>query len=464
MIPYPHSLAGRLTFWYATIFSLCFLVVFGVFYLIMNHHFHRWTDTQLKEEVIETNMAYDANGRAGVIQQFRQEEASEGERFMGRIVSAEGKVVFEVVPDRWAGVAVNDSLAQETRSEHHQIELLEFDGDHIVRVIYSRLPDGALIQIGLALLDHELWMRQFASNLAKVALLTLLVSVCACWFMTRKALDPVREMARTAASVSGRSLGQRVPLSGRGDEVDRLAQAFNGMLERIDTLVGGLREVTDTLAHDLRTPIAGIRGMAEVTIRIQRDPETYRLALYQIIEQMDRLLAMFNSILDVAEAESGALVLRNEEVSIADLANQTVQVFEPVALDKGIDLQPSITPGLTVKGDRGRLSQVLANLLDNALKYTLPGGQILLSAHPDREGKGLCITVTDSGIGISEKDLPHIFERYYRGDRSRSGPGVGLGLPLVQGIVKAHGGTITVESQPQKGTTFRLLLPIDGNS
>lgn len=454
-----HSLAGRLTLWYAGVFSLCFLAVFGAFYMLMHNHFDRWTDAQLKEEVVEVNVAYDKDGPNGIVQQLKVEEASEGGRFMGRLIDGEGRVTFETAPGYWSGVGINHMLVTRARSGLEDVEKLELDAGHPVRVIYSRFPDGSVVQIGLALLEHEIWMRRFARDLAKVALLALVLSVGAGSFMARRALSPICEMAQTAAAISGRSMGQRVPVSGCRDEVDQLARSFNAMLDRIDTLVEGVRNVTDNVAHDIRTPISGIRGMAEVTLRSQREPSAYRAALYQIIEQLDLLLSLSNTILDVAEAESGALSLRLETVALDNLVIDIVQTFEPVATAKGIDLEAKVSPGIRMEGDKGRLGQMLANLLDNAIKYTPHGGRIRLFVEPGPAPRGVAVTVTDTGTGICEKDLPHIFERYYRGDKSRSEPGVGLGLPLVQGIVKAHGGHVTVESRPGKGSVFRVFLP-----
>jgi heavy metal sensor kinase len=459
MIKHLHSLATRLTLWYAGIFSLCFLAVFTVFYVIIQSQFHRWTDAELREELLEVKMAYDEDGLPGVVGQLRKEEASEGGRFLGRLIDGHGQVSFETAPGHWARVLVNQELVTKARSGKEEVEQPWIKGNHKARVMYSALPDGSVIQVGLTLLDHELWMMEFSEGLIKVAFLALALSVAAGGFMAQRALLPIQMMARTASTISGRSLGQRVPISDRGDEVDQLATSFNEMLERIDVLVQGLQDVTDSLAHDLRTPMTGIRGLAEVTLRSRRDPEAYQAALSQIIEQVDRLLALSNSILDVGEAESGALVLCFEPVALDDLADEIALTFEPVAIDRGIKLETDIAQGLKTRGDAARLGQVLANLLDNAIKYTPAGGRIrlLVGLAPDHEG--IAITVADTGIGVSEKDLPHIFERYYRGDKSRSGPGVGLGLPLVQGIVKAHGGHVSVESRPGEGAVFHVVLP-----
>jgi signal transduction histidine kinase len=430
----------------------------------MRSHFHHWTDNELRIALTEVRVAYAGYGLEGVIRQLILQEVSEEGRFLGRIINPEGRVLFETAPGLWAKAPIDEELVRNARSGKEDFEISELDYGKAGRVFYSPMPDGSVVQLGLSLLEHEIWIRKFAGIVGKVAILTFILSICAGGFMARRALNPIRQMARTASAITGRSLGQRVPLSGRGDEVDQLAAAFNAMLGRIDTLVEGLRDVTDTIAHDLRTPITGIRGMAEVTLRSPRDGDTYRMTLYQTMEQMDRLLTMFDSILDVAEAESGTLALKNETVVMDEVADEIVQAFGPVAQDKGIRLEWSVHEGLVVRGDRGRLTHVLINLIDNAIKYTPSGGSIRLTVESHSTLEGVLVTVADTGIGISGKDLPHIFERYYRGDESRSGPGVGLGLPLAQGIIKSHGGSVTVESRPGYGSMFHVFLPFDSHA
>jgi signal transduction histidine kinase len=460
-IKYFRSLPGRLTILYTGVFGFCFLAVVGVFYATMCSHLHYWTDLELREELIEVDMAFRAQGLPGVVERLRQEEASEAGGFMGRMINSDGQVTYEIVPELWNQVEINDRLVERARSGIHDIEAATLKDGRTVRVIYYLLPEGTVVQLGEGLFDHENWLRGFSKSIWGLMMTALILSVCAGGFMARRALAPIREVARTASMISGQSHGQRVPVSGCGDEVDQLAEAFNGMLQRIDTLINGLQDVTDSLAHDLRTPITGIRGIAEITLRLRREPQEYRMALYQILEQMDRLLMLSDSILDVAEAESGTLPLRLDTVNMAGITETIVQTFAPVADNKGIHLDSVVTPGLHINGDQGRLSQVMANLLDNALKYTSPGGRIRLSVEPHSQKRGILITVSDTGMGISEQDLPHIFERYYRSDKSRSGPGWGLGLPLVQGIVKAHGGLVEVESQLEVGSIFIVFLPFD---
>ncbi|MEN6438552.1 MAG: ATP-binding protein [Syntrophobacter sp.] len=452
-------LACRLTLWYAGVFGFCFLAVFGSFYFLLHQQLNRWTDTRLKEELTETDMAFRDSRAAGVIQQLNRENTAEGERFMGRLIDPEGKVIHETAPGKWARTRVDNELAARVRSGTREIEKLVLDGERAAVVLYSGLPDGSVVQLGLMLSENEAWLRRLSKYLLLITLPALVLAVLAGGFMARRALSPIREMAHAASCICSLSDGHRMPVSGRRDELNQLAESFNEMLDRIDTLVKGMREVTDSFAHDLRTPIAGIRGMAEVMLNEPRRASDYREALIQIMESSDQLLNFASTILEVAQAESGVLALKVETLGIDELAGEVAQTFMPVALERGIALDVSTVSGAKVEGDRARLSQVIANLIDNALKHTPGGGRVGIRTETCPEKGGTFVIVSDTGSGIPEKDLPHIFERYYRGKRSQGSTGIGLGLTLVQGIVKRHGGAITVESSPGRGTVFRAFLP-----
>jgi signal transduction histidine kinase len=369
----PRDLTTRLTLWYAGVFSFCFLLVFGVFYSIMHDQFHRWTDEQLREEVTEVKMAYEEGGREGVVHHLNQEEVAGDGRFMGRIIESSGAVGFVTTSRRYDAIfGIDAELLSEARSGRGDVSRLTSDHDQSAGVIYSRLPDGSVVQLGQPLLDHEMWLREFIGDVGKVSLLALFLALIAGGLIARHTLAPIRKVAATASEIPGRSLGQRVPLSGRKDEVDRLAEAFNGMLDRIDTLVQGIRDVTDTLAHDLRTPITGIRGFAEITLRAPRGEHTYQMALYQIIDRLDHLLALSESILDVAEAESGVVSLNVEVLSLDSLMSEVAQTFMPVAKDKGIHFEQALPTDMQIKGDRRRLEQAVANKEDFRKKHQEP--------------------------------------------------------------------------------------------
>jgi heavy metal sensor kinase len=277
------------------------------------------------------------------------------------------------------------------------------------------------------------------------------------WFMARRALTQVEEVTQTARGISATDLGRRVPLKGQADEIDRLATTFNDMLDRIQTLVAEMKEMTENIAHDLRSSITRIRGMAEMALTTGKSIDEYESAAASTVEDCDRLLEMINTMLYISQTEAAAEKLPMEEVNMTGVVRDACELFQPVAEDKGVNLVVEIGADLRVRGVLQSLQRMLANLIDNALNYTSRSGTVTVSVSGD-EKLGV-IAVKDTGIGISQEELPHIFRRFYRGDRSRSLPGTGLGLTLVQAIVHAHGGQISVTSVPNVATTFTVTLP-----
>jgi signal transduction histidine kinase len=297
----------------------------------------------------------------------------------------------------------------------------------------------------------------FREYFGNALIIVILASTLIGWFMARRALSGVDKVTQTAIAISQGELDKRVPVTGQQDEIGRLAQAFNGMLNRIQTLIHQMEEVTDNIAHDLRSPIARIRGIAEGMLTSEPSPEERLPMLGTIIDESDCLLEMINTMLDISEAEAGLARLHPEKIDTAALVRDVCELFQPMAEEKGIKLTIQLTEGLYVSGDLRKLQRVLANLLDNALKYTPAGGDVRMSVAA--EERQLAITIEDTGTGIPEEEVPHIFERFYRGEKSRSAQGNGLGLTLARAFITAHGGRIMVTSSPGKGSTFTVVLP-----
>jgi heavy metal sensor kinase len=278
------------------------------------------------------------------------------------------------------------------------------------------------------------------------------------WFMARRAVSGVEAVTRTAQEISGGTLDKRVPVGTRGDEIDQLATTFNQMLGRIQALVTEIKEMSDNIAHDLKSPITRIRGMAEVTLTTGKALGEYENMAASTVEECDRLLDMINTMLMITKAESGVDKGHDEGIDLAQVVRDACELLEPVAEDRGLSLACDTPATCDLIGDRRMIQRILSNLLDNALKYTPSGGAVKVSLS-EKDGTEVVVAIQDTGIGIPPGDLPHVFARFYRCDQSRSEPGTGLGLSLARAFARAHQGDITVTSTPGQGSTFILTLP-----
>jgi signal transduction histidine kinase len=308
-------------------------------------------------------------------------------------------------------------------------------------------------------------LRRLRATMGVVALSIALVALTGGWLATRSALSPIRRLAQTVREIirTGRT-ETRVPVdeSDRHDAIDELTVLFNAMLDRIEGLVAAMRGALDNASHDLRTPLTHLRGTAELALAHGADVTRYREALIECVEECDRVLVMLNTLMDISEAESGAMVLRREPVRLQDVAARAADLYKEVAEAKGVTLAETngsaSTVALVVSADPTRLEQAAANLIDNAIKYTPSGGSVSVSVR--RDGRFAVFEVSDTGPGIPAGELPRIWDRLFRGDKSRAERGLGLGLSLVKAIVEAHAGTVAAASEEGGGSTFTVKLPI----
>lgn len=274
--------------------------------------------------------------------------------------------------------------------------------------------------------------------------------------VTRSTLRRIDAMGAASQQIMAGDLARRVPSNGSGDELDRLAASLNAMLDRIETLMTAVRQVSDNIAHDLRTPLNRLRTRAEVTLMSQSEPEAYRDALERTLQDADALLATFNALLDIARLEGAADTGPSDIVDLADIVADVTELYDPVAEDAGITLVAAAEPGVAmVVGDRRLLAQALANLIDNAIKYTPEGGVVSVDAR--NEGGVTLLSVADNGPGVPAAERAHIFDRFVRLAADRGKPGAGLGLSLVRAVAQIHNADISADDAvPGLKVTLRM--------
>jgi signal transduction histidine kinase len=306
------------------------------------------------------------------------------------------------------------------------------------------LPAGESLFVGRNLAEFDRLRRLFGGTLAASLAVTVLLGLAGGLMLSRSVSSRLNEINHLAEGILEGDLRRRLPVGPRGDEFDELAENLNRMLDRIEHLMAAMREVSDNVAHDLRSPISRLRSRIEVALMDEHaDRETYRGVLEQTVADTDAILAVFNSLLTIAEAESGAPRERFAEVDLAEIARESFETYEPVAEETGVELVLRAPQPVPIRGERRLLAQAVANLLDNALKHVPRGGQVELAV--ERRGPAACLTVADDGPGMDEAFRERAFDRFTRMEKSRTTPGSGLGLSLVQAVARLHGGEVRLE-------------------
>ncbi len=328
------------------------------------------------------------------------------------------------------------------------------------------LPSGLRLLIGHDLGDRarieKVMVRALAISLVFFAALAALGAL----FVARRVLRRIDAINISAHRIMGGDLTQRLPVSGSGDELDRLAEGLNEMLARIGELMQGLREVSDNIAHDLRTPLTRLRNHAEAALAFGGDAATYRTALEKTIEELDALIKVFNALLLIARAEAGGGV-EAQRFDVGEAARSVAELYEPIAEEDGVELKVETNGALTVLGNRELIAQTIANLVDNALKYGAAEDgaevkpEVVISAR--RVGASVEFAVADRGPGIDLADRARVLERFVRLEGSRSRPGSGLGLSLAVAVARMHGGTVELEDN-NPGLRVRVALPAEEES
>jgi heavy metal sensor kinase len=458
---YRKTLAFRLTLWYAGVFAVSACVAFLLFYTLITAVFRDRTDQELLAQAREFSATLSSRGMEAVRNLAMLEAQAAGvKKVFFRLLSSRGEVFSSSNMSYWQDIDIRQEAIKELLRDHKNVfETVSIPNrKDKIRVAHVLIGSGVILQIGQSMEADSRFIDAFKNIFLITMVLLLGLAAGVGWFMARRAVSGVEAVTRTAQEISGGTLAKRVPVGTRGDEIDQLAATFNQMLGRIQALITEIKEMSDNIAHDLKSPITRIRGMAEVTLTTGKGIEEYENMAAGTVEECDRLLDMINTMLMITKTESGVHPLDYQQVDMPSLVRDACELMETVAEDKGLSLDCETPETLPLVGDPRMIQRILANLLDNAIKYTPSGGSVRVSLSAIDGGEAL-VTVQDTGMGIPPDDLPHIFERFYRCDQSRSEPGTGLGLSLARALARAHRGDITVTSALGQGSTFTLSLP-----
>lgn len=454
-----HTLGFRLALWYAVIFVASSVAIVGLTYVLLAATLRQYDRETLQTTIVQFAGAYARGGVDALAREIRTVQvASDPGPLFVRTVGTSRDVVFLSMPDAWRQFDLSQLETPDLSGEQTWATLRPGNGGAPLEVASVRLGDGTLFQVGRSTGRREELLRRFRGVLFVDLASLLLTALGGGAVLTWSALQPVRTLSETVREImrTGRT-DRRVPADDTADALGELSALVNAMLDRIDAVVAGMRGALDNVAHDLRTPMARLRATAESALP-STDPASLREALADCLEESDRVVAMLNTLMDISEAETGTMALRYEPVDLADLIRQGVEMYEDLAEQRGVRIESTCDGTFEIPLDRSRMRQVVANLLDNAVKYTAGGGLIRIDARCD--GPVAVLGVSDTGIGIPADELPRIWDRLYRGDKSRSERGLGLGLSLVKAIVEAHGGSVGVSSTPGAGSRFELRLPL----
>jgi heavy metal sensor kinase len=464
-----HSIRFRMALWYAALLAGALLLFGASTYLGLERYLKRSLEESLTKQARSIGetlvVSIRQSGEDYVVNEINEHYSPEINGRLIRVTGTDGRQIF--VSGRPRDGSFDPFLvpAQTLSGVHEGYREIEMSDGHEL-LLYGlpfKASDGSqfLIEVGAPYSQIEGVLRGLLLTFAFGLPLIVAVAAGGGYLLMRRALHPVDEIRQRAERITSRNLSERLPVAHTGDELERLATALNSMIERLEESFHQVNRFSADASHELRTPLTILQGELEAMAQKGSNlPADVRDTIGSLLEETQRLAKIVESLLAISRLDAGEGRGRRERLDLAEMARTTVDQMRLLAEEKHISLDCDGTAAVEVEGDASRLKQIVVNLLDNAIKYTAEGGvvSIHVTAHDDRA----VLEVTDTGLGISASDLPHIFDRFYRADKARSRQmgGAGLGLSIVRSICSAHEGQVTVTSTEGSGSRFRVELPL----
>jgi heavy metal sensor kinase len=456
----------KLTLWYGLILASILVVFSSGVYVYFRNSLQKSIDAKIKSlgEVISSSITDTKN--ASVFGNF--------ERYLENVLGKKPKGKFIQIMDRTGriGAKMNDIETETLPTSFGTLERA-LKGEIVYETIETVRPRlrmvtipitdskkvSSIIQVGTSLEDFDETMKKLLIIMIISIPTSISVTIVCGYFLARKALRPVDQIRRAAVKISSRNLDERIDVGGRKDELSRLAQTFNEMISRLKESFQRINQFSIDVSHELKTPLTILKGETEVALRKDRDNENYKTILSSNLEEIDRMSKIIDDLLLLSKADLKEMKLNVEDVALRDLIADVCVDMKIFADNKGIGLDVKELEDVKLNGDELKLRRMLWNIVENGIKYTQKGGKIEIMSYINNGF--ICIDVKDNGIGILEDDIKYIFDRFYRGDKSRKREsGSGLGLSISKWIAEAHQGIIEVKSKPLEGSLFTIKLPV----